>query len=130
MNGLRSRMKTIEQRIGTDDARRHIMIWVGPHLEESWIEWDHGRNGDTVSLYVKTPTREADPWHHLTEEQRVLIRPEDSIVVTEMSGNTRHRHLELNTPPWKRKTRSLPSSTDAINLNGSIGLCDSTDGSF
>ena len=43
----------------------------------------------------------------LTAEQRAEIRPGDSVVMISITDNKRDAHLELNKPPWKRKSRNF-----------------------
>jgi hypothetical protein len=107
MVSLLSRISQLEKRIGTKHSPRQIMIWCGPHYEESWIECGGGWDGNSLSLYVKTPDTEVDPLDFLTTEQRDEIRAMDSVVVIWTIDNGRDAHLELNKPPWKRKSRNF-----------------------
>jgi hypothetical protein len=124
VSGLKSRIKQIEHRIGTDDDPRGMVIWFGPHYLESWVEFNKGWDGNDVDMRVKTPDRETDPETCLTSEQRALIRPGDSVVWIMSIENGRDDHLELNKPPWKRasaKPDAKPPERAAVALQPSNG---------
>jgi hypothetical protein len=116
MTGLKSRIVRIEQRIGTDDAPRRVMIRAGPQYDESWIEFGHGWKGNDVSLHVKIPDRDSDPMGFLTAEQRAVIRRGDSLVTIVIADNERDSQLELNRPPWKRNTSNFVLSESVEEL--------------
>jgi hypothetical protein len=101
----------------------------GPHYLESWVEHGHGWDGIDVDIYMNTPDHKSNPMDHLTPEQRVEIRPIDSVTLLWTVDDRRNPHLELNKPPWKRTPRSAPSSADAIDWKESADFCVSTGGS-
>jgi hypothetical protein len=113
---IASRLNKLEA-ILAPSAPRRVVIWCGVHYAENWTEREQG----VVSLFVKIPNREADPLDHLTDAQRVEIRPDDELTIIEAVNNGRDDHLQTDRPPSKRRPWRMVEGGQAFELQDLAG---------
>jgi len=112
MSSLRTRIGQLERAVG-DDRSRQVMIWAGPCLEESWIE----RTAESIDLYDRVLDHDANPFEHLTPEQRRIVEASAGPVSAfEVGDDRREPHLQSNRPPWKRRPYRLAEDGRSYEL--------------
>jgi hypothetical protein len=104
---IKSRLTRLERELYVDDsAPRQIIVWFGPHFEESWIE--PGPSNGVLHFHVRVPDLgHCDPRDYLTPEMSAALRPTDYIVSFRLVDNGRNDHLEMHKPPWKRTNLTI-----------------------
>src|SRR4051812_36276497 len=100
---LISRLIRLERLWASDNSPRRVAISCGPDVAESWIEREVRGGEVAICMHVKLPDHVADPFDHMTPEQRAEIRPGDHVVTYETASDGRDAHLQMHLPPWKRR---------------------------